>query len=141
MFITMVYLIYDTQTHELRVARAGHEAPLMATENFSRIASIRSPGMALGIDSGEVFDEVIEDSVLTLQPGDTILVFTDGINEAIDRHGEEFGREHIKEALRMIGPEGVEPLVTNIVERVKRFVGDQPQNDDITLAALQRRAD
>lgn len=141
MFITMVYLIYDTQSHELRIARAGHEAPLLATENFSKITSVRAPGMALGIDSGEVFDEVIEDSVLPMLPGDTVVVFTDGINEAIDRQGEEFGRDHIKEAMRTIGRDGVEPLVNNVVERVKRFCGDQPQNDDITLAAFQRRAD
>lgn len=141
MFITMIYIIYDTRTHELRIARAGHEAPLLATEDFTQVAGIRSPGMALGIDSGEVFDEVIEDSVIHMQPRDTILLFTDGINEAIDKHGEEFGREHMKEALRTVGTEGVETLVTNIVERVKRFCGEQPQNDDITLAALQRRAD
>jgi sigma-B regulation protein RsbU (phosphoserine phosphatase) len=139
MFITMVYLVYHAETHELRVARAGHESPLFARQNFELIESIRCPGMALGIDSGEVFDDVIEEVVYELQPRDTIIVYTDGINEALDEHGQEFGREHIKEALKTVGPQGVQALVTNIVERVQRFVGGEPQNDDITVAALQRR--
>ncbi len=138
MFITMAYLILDARTHELRVARAGHEAPLIAKDNFKTVESIRCPGMALGIDGGPVFDEVVEDVVLTLQPGDTIIAYTDGINEALDEHGEEFGREHIKEAMIQAGPQGVEFLCKNIIERVERFAGDEPQSDDITMAALQR---
>jgi len=139
MFITMVYLVLNHKTNELRVARAGHEAPIMATDNFRKIESIKGPGMALGIDGGPVFDEVVEDVVIPLQPGDTIIAYTDGINEALDEHGEEFGRAHIKEAIPQAGTQGMEFLIKNIVERVQRFAGDQPQNDDITMAALQRR--
>lgn len=139
MFITMVYLILDTDTHELRVARAGHEAPLIARDDFKQVESIKCPGMALGIDGGPVFDEVVEDVVIPLQPGDTVIAYTDGINEALDEHGEEFGREHIKEAMTQAAPQGVEFLVKNILERVERFAGDEPQSDDITMAALQRR--
>ncbi|MEM1059578.1 MAG: GAF domain-containing SpoIIE family protein phosphatase [Verrucomicrobiota bacterium] len=138
MFITMAYLVLDYQTHELRVARAGHEAPLLATDNFAKVESIKGPGMALGIDGGDIFNEVVEDVVIPLQPGDTVIAYTDGINEALDEHGEEFGRAHIKEAIPQAGGQGVEFLIKNIVERVQRFAGEQPQSDDITMAALQR---
>jgi sigma-B regulation protein RsbU (phosphoserine phosphatase) len=139
MFITMVYLIINTRTHELRLARAGHESPLICTHNFEEIELINPPGMALGIDSGTVFDELIQDAIIQMQPRDTLIVYTDGINEAVDERGEEFGREHLKEALRTSAPRGVDMLVNNIVERVQRFSSGQAQNDDITLAALQRK--
>ncbi|HSI85466.1 MAG: PP2C family protein-serine/threonine phosphatase [Candidatus Methylacidiphilales bacterium] len=138
MFITMVYIILDTATKQVRMARAGHEAPLICTNNFELVQPISAPGMALGIDSGEVFDEVIQEVVIAMQPKDTIIVYTDGINEAMDAHGEEFGREHLKTALKTAGQKGVEFLARNIVERVQRFSSGQPQNDDITLAAIQR---
>lgn len=139
MFITMIYLVINTKTHELRIARAGHEAPLMCTDNFERVEVLNPPGMALGIDSGSVFDELIQDAIIPMQPRDTVVVYTDGINEAIDERGEEFGREHLKEALHAAAPRGVDVLVKNIVERVQRFSSGQPQNDDITLAAIQRK--
>lgn len=139
MFITMVYLIINTRTHELRLARAGHESPLICTNNFQDVDLINPPGMALGIDSGTVFDELIQDAIIQMQPRDTVILYTDGINEAVDERGEEFGREHLKEALRTSAPRGVDVLVKNIVERVQRFSSGQAQNDDITLAALQRK--
>lgn len=139
MFITMVYAIINTKTNELRVARAGHEAPLICTENFEKVDLINPPGMALGIDNGSVFDELIQDAIIPLQPRDTVVFYTDGVNEAVDERGEEFGREHLKEALRAAAPRGVGVLVKNIVERVQRFSSGQAQNDDITLAAIQRK--
>jgi phosphoserine phosphatase RsbU/P len=139
MFITMVYLTINTKTHELRLARAGHEAPLICMNNFENVDLINPPGMALGIDSGSVFDELIQDAIITMQPHDTVVLYTDGISEAVDERGEEFGREHLKEALRTSAPRGVDVLVKNIVERVQRFSSGQAQNDDITLAAIQRK--
>ena len=139
MFITMVYLIINTKTNELRVARAGHEAPMICTNNFESVELINPPGMALGIDSGSVFDELIQDAIIPMQPRDTVVIYTDGVNEAIDERGEEFGKEHLKESLRAAAPRGVDVLVKNIVERVERFSSGQAQNDDITLAAIQRK--
>jgi sigma-B regulation protein RsbU (phosphoserine phosphatase) len=138
MFITMVYAIIDTATHELKLARAGHEAPLLCVKDFTEVQSISAPGMALGIDSGKVFDELIRDVSLNLQPGDTVMLYTDGINEALDREGKEFGRDHLKEALLKDGPHGVDYLVRDILDQVRRFSSGHAQNDDITLAALQR---
>jgi sigma-B regulation protein RsbU (phosphoserine phosphatase) len=138
MFITMIYAIIDTSTHELKLARAGHEAPLLCCKNFKEVQTPNCPGMALGIDSGKIFDELIRDVTLTLLPGDTIMLYTDGINEALDHEGKEFGRDHLKEALMTDGPRGVNYLVRDILDQVRRFSSGHAQNDDITLAALQR---
>ena len=137
MFITMVYMIVE-KSGVLTLARAGHEAPLWCRDHFKHIEIIEAPGMALGIDSGDVFDEVIRDATVTLSPLDTVVVYTDGINEALDDEGNEFGQDQLKGVLREAGPQSVDFLVKTIVERVQHFSSGHPQNDDITLAAIQR---
>ncbi len=137
MFITMIYLIMDG-SGTLTLARAGHEAPLCCRDHFKHIEAIEAPGMALGIDPGDVFDEVIKDVTVALSPLDTVVIYTDGINEALDAEGNEFGQEQLKAGLRSAGPQSVDFLVKTLVERVQTFSSGHPQNDDITLAAVQR---
>jgi sigma-B regulation protein RsbU (phosphoserine phosphatase) len=137
MFITMIYLIMDS-SGKLTLARAGHESALWCKNHFKQIETIDAPGMALGIDSGDIFDEVIKDVTVELSPLDTVVVYTDGINEALDDEGNEFGQEQLKDVLREAGPQSVDFLVKTIVDRVQHFSSGHPQNDDITLAAVQR---
>jgi sigma-B regulation protein RsbU (phosphoserine phosphatase) len=137
MFITMIYLIMDS-SGTLTLARAGHESALWCQDHFNRIETIESPGIALGIDAGDVFDEVIKDVTVQLSPLDTVVIYTDGINEALDDEGNEFGQERLKSVLRTAGPQSVDFLVQTIVDRVQNFSSGHPQNDDITLAAVQR---
>jgi sigma-B regulation protein RsbU (phosphoserine phosphatase) len=137
MFITMIYMIMDA-SGKLTFARAGHEAPLWCRDHFRHIETINAPGMALGIDAGDVFDEVIKDVTVELAPLDTVVVYTDGINEALDDEGNEFGQEQLKTVLREAGTQSVDFLVKTIVDRVQNFSSGHPQNDDITLAAVQR---
>jgi sigma-B regulation protein RsbU (phosphoserine phosphatase) len=137
MFITMIYLILDS-SGKITLARAGHEAALWCRNHFKQIDMIQAPGMALGIDSGDVFDEVIQDVTVDLLPLDTVVVYTDGINEALDDEGHEFGQEQLKDVLQEAGPQSVDFLVKTIVDRVQNFSSGHPQSDDITLAAIQR---
>jgi sigma-B regulation protein RsbU (phosphoserine phosphatase) len=137
MFITMIYFIMDA-TGRITLARAGHEAALWCKDQFKRIETVEAPGMALGIDAGDVFDEVIKDVTIELSPLDTVVVYTDGINEALDEEGNEFGQDQLKAVLEAAGPRSVDFLVKAIVDRVQTFSSGHPQNDDITLAAVQR---
>jgi len=137
MFITMIYMILDP-AGRLVLARAGHETALWCRDQFKHIESVEAPGMALGIDPGDVFDEVIKDVTIDLSPLDTVVVYTDGINEALDEEGNEFGQEQLKAVLEAAGPRSVDFLVKTVVDRVQSFSSGHPQNDDITLAAVQR---
>jgi sigma-B regulation protein RsbU (phosphoserine phosphatase) len=137
MFITMLYLIMD-KSGTISLARAGHEAPLWCRDHFKHIEPIQAPGLALGIDPGEIFDSVIQDVTVALEPLDTVVVYTDGINEALDIEGNEFGQDQLKAVIQAAGPQSVDFLVKTIVDRVQSFSSGHPQNDDITLAAVQR---
>lgn len=137
MFITMIYIVLH-KSGTLTLARAGHEAAMLCRDNFKHVEPIEAPGIALGIDSGDVFDEVVKDVTIQLSPLDTVVVYTDGVNEALDSEGNEFGQEQLKDVLRNAGPQSVEYLVKTIVDRVEAFSSGHPQSDDITLAAIQR---
>ncbi len=139
LFITLSYMILNHRTHTLTLAKAGHDAPLLYEAASRAVRPLQSPGMAVGIDSGDLFDTVIADLELQLQPGDLVLVNTDGINEAIDANGAEFGRDAITAALNETAHCGAGALVRDLVGRVVSFRGDELQNDDITLVALQRQ--
>ena len=139
MFITMLYLVMDP-SGTITLARAGHEAALWCRDQFKQIQVIEAPGMALGIDSGDIFDEVVRDVTVSLAPLETVVIYTDGINEALDAEGNQFGQEQLKYVLQAAGPQSVDFLVKTIVERVQSFSSGHPQNDDITLAAVQRCA-
>lgn len=134
MFITIAYMILDPAARRLTVARAGHEPPLLC--RGGKLSEIAPPGMAVGIDSGELFDSVLADCVQPLQAGDAVVVYTDGVTEAQDPGGREFGREPLEEAILASAPAGAQAIADAIVGRLERFRGPAEQNDDITLISL-----
>src|SRR5213080_1285929 len=93
MFISMAYLVLDHVRGVVTLARAGHDAPLLYQEKSGTITPLKTPGMVVGIDSGDVFDRLTKDVAVPLESGDCILLYTDGITEALDSEGNEFGME------------------------------------------------
>lgn len=134
MFITVAYMILDAAAGKLTVARAGHEPPLFC--RGGALSEIAPPGMAVGIDTGELFDSVLADCVQLMLPGDAVVIYTDGITEAQDPGGREFGREPLEEAILASAPSGAKAIADAIVERLDRFRGSAEQSDDITLITL-----
>lgn len=136
MFVTMIYAVLDPTKNLLILARAGHEQPLLWRRGHAEL--IKSPGMAVGIDSGEIFDLSIQDFTLNLEPGDLLLLYTDGVTEAHDIEHQEFGREALKQCLCTAAGEDCRNILQNIIRRISRFRGEAPIYDDITLIAIQR---
>jgi len=138
LFISMLYLLVDARNSDVTVARAGHDPPLIYRAADRDVASFDPPGMAVGIDSGDVFDRVLADATVTLAPGDGILLYTDGVTEALDRHDAEFGLPRLIQSLQANAPKGAEAAVRNIADEVRDFAGDTPQHDDITLIFIRK---
>ena len=139
MFISMVYAIIDETTGNLVLARAGHDPPLHYRRDSGKVDLLRPPGLALGIDPGAVFARVTTDFVVTLLPGDCILLYTDGVREAVNSHDEEFGLDRMADSFRMAAPLGAETVLSRMQEELRHFTGDGPQMDDITLVAIERK--
>lgn len=139
MFVSLLYLILEKGSNEVTVARAGHEPPILYRRASKSIELIEPPGMAAGIDGGPVFKRSVKDHRFTMNPGDILLLYTDGLNEAIDRDGDEFGMDRLNRAVEKYSSESSETLIRSIVEEVKQFSMGISQTDDITLIAIEKR--
>jgi len=139
MFISMAYGILDEDTGAITLSRAGHDPALCYRRSTGKVELLRSPGLALGIDSGAVFERVTSDSVVSLNSGDCILFYTDGIKEAVGPNEEEYGMERMSEAFRNAAPLGAEAVLHRMQEELRKFTGEGPQMDDITLVAIEKR--
>lgn len=139
MFISMAYGILDEATGKLTLARAGHDPALLFRRESGKVELLRSPGLALGVDEGSVFERVTKDQEVDLLPGDCVLFYTDGVREAVDGEDEEFGMERMSESFRMAAPLGSEVVLTRMQEELRHFTGEGPQMDDITLVAIEKK--
>jgi phosphoserine phosphatase RsbU/P len=139
MFISMAYAILDEDSPDVIMCRAGHDAPLVYRASENNVVKVNPPGMALGIDSGGVFNRVTGDFTLKLDPGDCLILYTDGITEALDRAGEEFGLERVIKAILSSASQGAAGILTRLTDDLRAFVGPYPQHDDITLIVIRKK--
>lgn len=138
MFISMAYMILNARTGAVTLARAGHDAPLLCRAPIRDVEKLAPKGMALGIDSGEVFNRVIEDFEVRLQPEDCILLYTDGTTEAMDDSGLEFGLERVVHGLQAEASHGAREVVSRLSDELRQFVGNNPNYDDVTMIAIRK---
>jgi sigma-B regulation protein RsbU (phosphoserine phosphatase) len=138
MFISMAYVVLNRHTGAALLARAGHDAPLIFRAATSEVECLNPKGMAVGIDSGGVFDRFCADFPFRFDQGDLLLLYTDGLTEALDAQGHEFGIQRLVAELRQHPAEAAGVTLDRLSRSVRSFVGGQPQHDDITLIALRK---
>ena len=139
MFISMAFVVLDRRNGEVQLVRAGHDAPLLYRAADKSVTKVNPPGMAVGIDSGGAFNRVTNDFSLVLEPGDCLVLYTDGVTEAQDRNGDEFGLEAMIRSLQASASEGAAGIIQRVTSDVKAFIGDQPPHDDITLITILKK--
>lgn len=132
-FLTAFFATLNIQTGELRYAIGGHDRPYWLQAGNGRLQQLTGQGMLLG-----AFPTIrVEENTITLAPGDTLILYTDGITEA--RRGPDLFDEAGLEAV-IIAQAGAtaQQLSQKVLEAVDQFSGDTPQSDDITLVILKR---
>jgi len=134
-FITFFMTVLDPATGELVFTNAGHNPPLLvrAAGGFETLAG---GGMILGILPKAVYQE----ARATLQPGDALILFSDGVTEASDPQGEEFGEARLAELVSSVRERPAAEIVDIINAAVAEFTQGAPAADDITVVAAVRRA-
>jgi serine phosphatase RsbU (regulator of sigma subunit) len=136
-FVTMTYAVVDTAARRMRYARAGHN-PLIHLQARTGLTRVLTPaGLGLGLDGGERFDRILEESEVPLDPGDFFLFFTDGLSEAMNPGAELFGEGRLRRILEDSGRLTSEELKERILDEVRRFVGEASPHDDMTLVVLK----
>jgi len=138
MFITMAYLILNGASDQVTMARAGHNPPFVYRQATGEVEDVGGVGMAVGIDSGGVFDRILKDQEFSFYHGDVILLYTDGVTEALNEKGEEYGEDRMRDALKRYAGKSAQELIDKIAEEVDEFAGGKEQSDDITLIAIKK---
>jgi serine phosphatase RsbU (regulator of sigma subunit)/pSer/pThr/pTyr-binding forkhead associated (FHA) protein len=136
-FVTMAAAVLDQASHTLTVVNAGHPTPLWyrrQTGALEDATTSDSAGMPLGILEGQEYAR----PQLALEPGDCLLLFSDGVTDAVNVRKEAFGVSGIHAALREGGPFTPRSLVERLVKAVKQHAAGCPQHDDITLVCIGR---
>ncbi len=137
MFVTMLYMVYNIHSRELALARAGHDPPMLLAPGTQTVHREFKGGLALGLVDPDTFDTTLDCTRLILEPGSLLIAYTDGISEAMNDQGEEWGVEPLMQTLVSGRTLNAAQLCHNVKERVLRFTGDVPQYDDMTFLALR----
>jgi sigma-B regulation protein RsbU (phosphoserine phosphatase) len=136
MFVTILYMILNLDTRELVIARAGHERPLLVSGGSPR--PLESAGAASGMVDDDTFDALLRETSVTLGPGDLVVAYTDGITDAMNAAGEEWGFQRLCGLCQENAGASAHTVLTNIRQSLGGFVGDREQYDDMTLLAIRR---
>ena len=134
MFVTVLYSIYEPATGLLTYSNAGHDAPLLVRPDGSSELLPLTNGVALGIASDVEFSS----NSVQLEPQDAVVLYTDGVTEAMNSRGEQFGVERMHDVFAASPPKDSEQATLAMFEAVREFVGDAQQFDDITCLVLYR---
>jgi len=133
-FLTAIYAMLDPETGKLTYANGGHNRPLFIEAATGEVRELSARGIILG-----QFEEVdLEEEAVEFSPGDTLILYTDGVTEAINADEQPFGEDRLKEILASNAGERAEEIVTAIADAVHSFAGSEPQADDFTILAVAR---
>jgi sigma-B regulation protein RsbU (phosphoserine phosphatase) len=133
MFLTLFYAVYEPQSRLLTYVNAGHNPPLLYNVHSGERVWLPPTGVAIGLLAGHDF-EVQERH---LEPGDLLVIYSDGVTEAFDPRREQFGVERLAAAMVSLATRSAEDILAGITEAVTDFVEGAPQSDDLTLAILR----
>jgi phosphoserine phosphatase RsbU/P len=132
-FTTLFYGVLSPDGRRLTYCNAGHEPPLLLRDG--KLQNLGTGGMILGVDEQATFDR----ELVALQPGDVLLLYTDGAVEALDFSDEQFGRQRLGESFMRYADQPAQLVAQNILWDIRRFRGLADRIDDVTLVVLKLR--
>ncbi len=133
-FMTMFYGVLNHRTREIRYVSAGHDAPIVLHVATGAVEHLESTALPLGMLPDVSFMEM---GHARLEPGDLVILMTDGVWEAMDAHYESFGKERVIEIMRSHARRSSQEVVDALYEAVNAWTRGSEQRDDITLLCVK----
>ncbi len=141
MFVTMFYIILDSRNREIHFASAGHNPMILYRGSTKQTYYLNPTGFPVGIQLPDLdlFARKIQTDSIRLKEDDILVLYTDGITEAMNSNRELFREERFLNAIRQNSHLDVGEFVKSINNELKNFTGGAPQNDDITFVAIKEK--
>jgi len=139
MFATMFYIILDSRNRSISFASAGHNPMILYRKSTDEVYFLKPKGFPLGIDLPDesLFAKTLEVQKLILQKDDVLMIYTDGVTEAMNQAEEQFGEARLIQAIRENAHRTPEELVEKLEIDIADFVGAAEQNDDVTIVVIK----
>lgn len=135
-FATLFYAVLDARVGSLAFCNAGHEYPMLFPKGGASPARLITGGMALGVLEEFPYQE----DVATMDAGDTLIIYSDGISDAVNEFEQPFGEERLRACVTEHANERAAEIMKRVVDSVKAHEGDTPRIDDLTLVVVKRLA-
>jgi sigma-B regulation protein RsbU (phosphoserine phosphatase) len=133
MFVTLFYGILDHTSHTFTYVNAGHNPPIVYHGSDGTFSELAATGIAMGV----ITDAEYVSNEQPLSPGDVVVLYTDGITEAMNVREEMFGEERLYAVIHGAKDLSAGKILATILDAVREFTGDYPQSDDITLMVVR----
>lgn len=133
-FLTLLAVVLAPPSRSARIVSAGHNPPLLLTATGPTLLSPK--GLVLGLMEDGAFLKSLQEVEITLRPGETLLLYTDGVTEAMNRDCEEYGMDRLRKCLEKVLDLPPHRVVEAVLQDVARFQGEARQADDLTLLAV-----
>jgi serine phosphatase RsbU (regulator of sigma subunit) len=139
MYVTAMYALLDPESGIVEVACAGHKVPLLRySAADGKIRTVQPEGIALGFDSGPIFDRALQTVDVPLEPGDRLLLANTGPIVVLDPDGQELGeRDFYRDVLRR-SRQGTDAMLEGLEEDFEEFADEEPYPNDITILTVRR---
>ena len=135
MFVTVFYGIYDTRTGDITYVNAGHNPPYVLHADGTVTALPVSDNICMGV----IEDFAYTAHTLKLEPGDTLVAYTDGVTEAFDTTGAAYGDARFSQLIASLSGKTAKEITNGVNASVADFANGAEQSDDITVLTLQRK--
>ncbi len=133
MFVTVFYGVLDVQTSEFEYCSGGHNMPYLLHGDHRPEMLEKTEGTALGFDE----DHPFSNKKVNIVPGQSLVLYTDGVTEAMDSEGQEFSTRRLVRLLNECAGNTSKTIAKEIITNIEEYANDQPQSDDITLMIIR----
>lgn len=136
-FVTMAAVVLDSSDGRLEYGRAGHNPVVWRRTRRGEITLVKPPGLGLGMTPGERFTRSLRIEELQLEPGDAVVLYSDGVTEAVNHRAEQFGEERLMRSVETTDGQSALDSRDMILRDLRAFMGSTPPRDDITLVVIR----
>ena len=137
-FVTACAAFFPNNEEHFTFARAGHNAPILFNKERDVTFDLRSNGYALGMTTSKNLDHHLTQKKFEFHRGDSILFYTDGLTEARNEMGEEYGEERLDAVMSVYGSLHAQTIIQKVQSSLENFIGSEKPGDDITFTCVHR---